>query len=185
MKKFEQMKRLHSTIVSYIDQYNVEDVAISGTTADFDRLFELSWKTLKEYMQKELGMHEAKTGSPREILKLAYQQELIQDEQIWLEMLDYRNDDSHHYRKSDAIIYVSKIQNHYLSVIEKCIILLSDKIPAENIPENEIPVELLEYCKENRIAIDAMIEKLKEQFSCSENDIYTRWDEIKGDIKKR
>ena len=53
MKKFEQMKRLHSTIVSYIDQYNVEDVAISGTTADFDRLFELSWKTLKEYMQRE------------------------------------------------------------------------------------------------------------------------------------
>lgn len=47
MKKFEYMKRLYSTLRSYINPYDTSDVVVSGTTADFDRLFELSWKTLK------------------------------------------------------------------------------------------------------------------------------------------
>ncbi len=45
MKKFEQMKRLYTTLKGYIDPFEQSDVVISGTTADFDRLFELSWKT--------------------------------------------------------------------------------------------------------------------------------------------
>ncbi len=57
MKKFEQMKKLYKTISAYIDY---SDAVISGTTADFDRLFELSWKTLKEYLHGQLGISEAK-----------------------------------------------------------------------------------------------------------------------------
>ncbi len=60
MKKFEQMKKLYKTISAYIDPYDYSDAVISGTTADFDRLFELSWKTLKEYLHGQLGISEAK-----------------------------------------------------------------------------------------------------------------------------
>ena len=62
MKKFEQLKRLYRTITGYMDPYDFSDAMISGLIADFDRLFELSWKTLKEYMQNDLMMLEAKTG---------------------------------------------------------------------------------------------------------------------------
>ena len=47
MKKFEQAKRLYKTM---IDEYSVHSntkVFISGITSDFDRLFELCWKSLK------------------------------------------------------------------------------------------------------------------------------------------
>ena len=114
MKKFEQMKRLHGTISRYIDPYNCSDAVISGTTADFDRLFELSWKTLKEYLHGQLGISEAKSGSPKIIIKIAYREGLVNDEKIWLEMLRYRNDDTHQYRKSDAMLYVSRIADRYL-----------------------------------------------------------------------
>ena len=60
MKKFEQLKRLYKTINGYLNPYDFSDEMISGLTADFDRLFELSWKTLKEYMQDSLMMQEAK-----------------------------------------------------------------------------------------------------------------------------
>ncbi len=59
MKKFEQLKRLYGTITGYMKPYDFSDTMISGLTADFDRL---SWKTLKEYMQNDLMMLEAKTG---------------------------------------------------------------------------------------------------------------------------
>ena len=60
MKKFEQMKRLYTTLTGYIDPFDQSDVVISGTIADFDRLFELSWKTLKEYLYGTLGISEAR-----------------------------------------------------------------------------------------------------------------------------
>lgn len=36
-----------------MNPYDFSDAMVSGLTADFDRLFELSWKTLKEYEIKE------------------------------------------------------------------------------------------------------------------------------------
>jgi len=51
MKKFEQLKRLYRTITGYMDPYDFSDAMISGLIADFDRLFELPWKSLKEYMR--------------------------------------------------------------------------------------------------------------------------------------
>ena len=69
MKKYEQLKRLYRTMNEYMEPYDFSDQMVSALTADFDRLFELSWKTLKEYMQNELMIPDAKTGSPREIIK--------------------------------------------------------------------------------------------------------------------
>ena len=56
MKKFEQLKRLYRTITGYMDPYDFSDAMISGLIADFDRLFELPWKSLKEYMRNDLMM---------------------------------------------------------------------------------------------------------------------------------
>ena len=74
MKKFEQAKRLYKTM---IDEYSVHSntkLFISGITSDFDRLFELCWKSLKEYFLKEKFIMAARTGSPKDILKISYQQ---------------------------------------------------------------------------------------------------------------
>lgn len=75
MKKFEQMKRQYASLRGYLDETDLSDKNISATTADFDRLFELAWKTMKVYLYEDLAIYEAKTASPREILKLAAAQE--------------------------------------------------------------------------------------------------------------
>lgn len=69
MRRYEQLKRLYDTLNGYIDQYDLSESMISGATADFDRLFELAWKTAKEYLQKERMIAAAKTGSPKDIIK--------------------------------------------------------------------------------------------------------------------
>lgn len=45
MKKFEQLKCQYDALSKYLDPTDLSDKNISATTADFDRLFELSWKT--------------------------------------------------------------------------------------------------------------------------------------------
>lgn len=54
----------------------------------FEYTFELAWKTIKEYLEKE-GYEEI--NSPRKVLKQAFEINLIKDEEIWSNMLEARN----------------------------------------------------------------------------------------------
>lgn len=67
MRRFEQLKAQYNAIMRNNTQYDYSELCVSAITSDFDRIFELAWKTLKEYLWKELGVAGAKSGSPREI----------------------------------------------------------------------------------------------------------------------
>lgn len=80
MRKYEEAKRICQQMnLVYSRHSDADDMFVTAISADFNTLFELCWKTLKEYLFKNLGMREAKTGSPKEIIKLAYAQNLIHD----------------------------------------------------------------------------------------------------------
>lgn len=147
MKKFEQFKSAYESIVRNNKIGDFSEVYVSAITSDFDRLFELAWKTMKEYMYKTLGMQAAKTGSPKEILSLAYNQGIIKDGTVWLEMLQNRNDDAHIYRLSVAVIYKSKIEEVYLGYMKELIDYFKDVIPDEQIQAAKVSEDLLEESK--------------------------------------
>lgn len=181
MKKYEQLKRLYRTMNEYMEPYDFSDQMVSALTADFDRLFELSWKTLKEYMQNELMIPDAKTGSPREIIKLAYREQLIDDEEQWIHILRDRNDDTHHYKNSAAVLYTARITEKYLDVIKKLIDSLSELIPPEKISDFRVPDSFVEAVKASRMPLDSFVEKIKaENHFISEDDIFMFWDTIKN-----
>lgn len=181
MKKFEQLKCQYDSLSGYLDPSDLSDKNISATTADFDRLFELSWKTLKAYLFEELGMYEAKTGSPREILKLAYAQELLHPEDVWLEMLKDRNDDSHIYRKANAIIYMSKIAGCYMPQVAKLIGQLSSLIPEEPWEEVQIPQDMLDYSLQQNKPLYKLIEEIRQRYHCrTDAEVYGRWEDYKN-----
>lgn len=186
MKKFEYMKRLYSTLRSYINPYDTSDVVVSGTTADFDRLFELSWKTLKEYLYDWLGIPDAKSGSPKLIISLAYKEGLINNELVWLDMLRYRNDDTHHYNMSNALVYIGEIDCLFLNEIRQLIETLKPLIPEEKINSNKVPESLMDYCKEQGISLACVLEYLKKRYGYASNeDVYLNWDNLKPEIKSR
>ena len=86
---------------------------ISGIIYKFFVQFEFSWKVLKELLQYE-GKRAAASGSPREILKAAYEVYDFIDEDIWLEMLKSRNDMTHIYDGEAAKRLVNSILHRYI-----------------------------------------------------------------------
>ncbi len=113
MKKFENfcnaLENLND-IYNYNEPY--ENVILTGLVALYEICFEQAWKAMKKILQHN-GISDAETGSPRQILKTAYQFGMIKDEGVWLEALVSRNNVAHAYNNAVALEIVSKTKEVY------------------------------------------------------------------------
>ncbi len=113
MKKFDNYVS-NLEILKRAENEDLEnEFIISGIIYKFFVQFEFSWKVLKELLQYE-GKRAAASGSPREILKAAYELYDFIDEDIWLEMLKSRNDMTHIYDGEAAKRLVNSILHRYI-----------------------------------------------------------------------
>ena len=118
MKKFENYCNALENmkdIYKYEEPY--ENVIMTGLVGLYEICFEQSWKAMKEILELN-GVSESQTGSPRQILKSAYQAGMITDEDIWLEALQSRNNASHAYNKIIANDIVRKTKTSYYKMFE-------------------------------------------------------------------
>ena len=110
MKKYENFCNAYNNLK---DIYDYEEpfgnVELTGLVGLFEVCFEQSWKAMKELLEKS-GYDSAQTGSPRHIIKTAYQAGMVDDEELWLAALMSRNNVAHAYNKDVAldIIYATK-----------------------------------------------------------------------------
>ena len=113
MKKFDNFSS-NLEVLQKAEHENLEnEFIISGIIDKFFIQFELSWKVLKELLRYE-GKNAANSGSPREILKAAYEVYDFIDEEIWLDMLKSRNDMTHIYDGNAAKRLVDSILRRYI-----------------------------------------------------------------------
>jgi len=103
---------------------NATDYILDATIQRYEFVFELYWKTLKHL----LALEGLETASPRDILKKAYQLGLIQDDQLWLEMMVDRNLTSHTYKEALAREVYARIKQ-YLPTLKATYQSLVGKYP--------------------------------------------------------
>lgn len=113
MSKFDYYKNSLKLLKNAPQQDLNNEFIISGIIDKFSLQFELGWKVLKELLLYE-GVSAGKTGSPREIIKAAYQTFDFMHEGVWLSMLKERNDTSHIYDGNAAKKLVKKILEDYI-----------------------------------------------------------------------
>ena len=113
MKKFENYCRALENlkeIFEYEEPYG--NVVLTGLVGLYEICFEQSWKAMKEILEF-CGFSESQTGSPRQILKTAYQAGMIKEEGIWLNALKARNNVTHAYNQAIALDIVRQIKDEY------------------------------------------------------------------------
>ncbi|HHB92705.1 MAG TPA: hypothetical protein ENK59_05785 [Thioploca sp.] len=99
---------------SDFDQQGFADVYLDIVVKRFEFTYEMAWKALKRNLSF-LGI-EAK--NPRMVFKEAYLQNLIEDEAIWLNMIDQRNISSHIYDEFEIKNILTKIENYKRAFIK-------------------------------------------------------------------
>lgn len=90
----------------------------------YEIVFELSWKTLKDYLE----YNGITTDTPRETIKEAFARNIISDGQVWIEMMEARNKTSHTYREEFATELCNDILNTYIPKINILTEFLKGKI---------------------------------------------------------
>lgn len=177
MKRFEQMKSLYNRIIQDYTSKCLNNIEVAGLTMEFDMLFELTWKTLKDYMYNELGILQASTGSPKIVLRLAYSSGIIEDESVWLQILHDRNDDTHHYNESVARTYASRIQRDYLQRVAELISKLRGDIPDDENALVKIPKEFLKLHSESGLYYDEFLKQTMDSIGITDEvELFRNWE---------
>jgi len=97
---------LQSCISDY-DEYSTKSKSLreslrSGVIQNFEVAYELSWKFMKKWLAYNVG-NSVVDGIPRfELFKLAAENGLISDPEIWFDFHDARNRTSHEYSENVA-----------------------------------------------------------------------------------
>ena len=100
-----------------------DDLDKDGVIQRFEFTFELLWKCLKVILEDK-GII---CRSPKDCLKEAFKYELINDEEIFLDMLNDRNKTSHLYDKDEADKIYQRVNNVYLTYIVNTAQEITDK----------------------------------------------------------
>jgi len=114
-QRFENLTRSFGLFKRICAIENPSEAELMGLIQSFEIVFELSWKTVKDYLEAE-GYQVA---SPREVIKQAFQNEILEDGSLWLEALTSRNQMAHLYDEKIAERVTTQIKEQYLPMIKQ------------------------------------------------------------------
>lgn len=113
MKKYENFCAALNNLKDIYDYHEPYDnVVITGLVGLYEICFEQAWKLMKDILEKH-GYEGAATGSPKQIIKTAYQASMISDEDAWLAALLARNNVTHSYNRAVALDIVKQTKEQF------------------------------------------------------------------------
>ena len=122
MKRFEERKEDLKKATNKLNEALKEEATnleIDGILHRFEFTFELAWKTMKDCLEDQGIVSRIKT--PREIIKEAFAAGLIENGEIWMDMMISRNELSHLYDEETSREIYDDIKEKYILEINKLV----------------------------------------------------------------
>lgn len=98
-------------VVNVMKIRQLNDFESDGLIQRFEFTFELAWKLMKSYAEYQ-GTDKELMGS-RDAIRWAFENKLIKDSDVWMEMIKRRNDTSHTYDENTASDVVIRVKDAY------------------------------------------------------------------------
>lgn len=116
--RYEQYKKAVERLNEVIEVYKEkkDQIIVDAMIQRFEFCVELSWKLLKDYLKYE---NIGEFASPRTVVKESYVQKLIDEGELWLDMLEDRNLTSYTYDEIIANSIRDNILNTYYRLLKK------------------------------------------------------------------
>lgn len=116
-QRFQNLVKAFSQLKRGLAIEAPSDIEQQGVIQSFEFTFELSWKTLKDYLESQGVICQF----PREVIKLAFQHQIISEGELWLDMLGKRNLLAHTYDEDIAMEAYRLIKQSFAPQIENLV----------------------------------------------------------------
>ena len=107
--------------VKLAEQRKLSDLEAQGLIQGFEYTHELAWKTLKNFLEAQ-GI--VNLYGSRDTTRAAFRNGLVENGEVWMDMVDKRNLTSHTYDEETAAQVVTTIRNAYFTEFEKLLVRL-------------------------------------------------------------
>ena len=126
-EKHDKFKKAVDRLQESIEEYEQCELLSSrdGVIQRFEFCIELLWKVLKIYLEDQ-GYQDV--YSPKAVMKKAFLDGVIKDEQVWIQLLEDRNRTSHIYDEAAAEGIYKNIRNRYIIMFNEISHVLDEKI---------------------------------------------------------
>ena len=114
-QRFQNLDKAFTFLAGALQIENPSELEQAGIIQAYEFTFELSWKTLKDFLE----YNKIEAVFPRDVIKESFKNGLIDDGDIWMDMLDKRNLIAHTYNDDNARTAILLIRNKYFLQLEK------------------------------------------------------------------
>ena len=118
MRRFQSYKNSLESLSEARDRDMNDSFVLSGTSAKFSITFDLAWTTMKDILIEYYAITDFVAGSPREVLKKAFQVGMITGD-VWMQMLEVRNRLTHDYDGEIVKEHCRTIIDVYIGKLEE------------------------------------------------------------------
>jgi len=123
-QRFQNLQKAYLQFESAVLNFdNLTQLEKEGLIQRYEYTFELSWKTVKDYLEAK-GVN---VLFPRDVIKEAFHYGIIEDGELWLDMLEKRNLLAHTYDEKRFNIAMKKINQEYYHAISQVYKYLGDE----------------------------------------------------------
>lgn len=116
-QNYSQAFQLLREAVEIMEKRELSQLEKEGVIQRFEYTMELSWKVMKDYLESENVVFEQVT--PRTVIRKAFEAKLVENGNLWMEMLDARNLMSHEYELEEFEKLIEELQFNYLDEFDK------------------------------------------------------------------
>jgi len=113
VQRFSNYKKAFSQLKKFIDKGELNELEQQGLIQAFEYTYELAWNTIKDFYENQ---GEINIQGSRDAFRLAFNRGLIENGDIWLDMVKSRTKTSHTYNEETANEIANAITNSYFNL---------------------------------------------------------------------
>jgi len=115
-QRFANYQKALSQLQKFINKGELSELEEQGLVKAFEYTYELAWTTLKDFLEYR---GQTDIYGSRDAIRKAFQLNLIDDGESWMDMLKSRNITSHTYNKETAEEICQAVKNVYHSLFQQ------------------------------------------------------------------
>lgn len=126
-QRFSNLQKAFAQLEKFMIKHELNELEKQGLIQAFEYTYELAWNTIKDYYE-----YQGETGiqGSRDAFRLGINRELLQDGELWMEMIQSRQKTSHTYNEEIAEEIADEIFNNYYRLFNQLIEKLQNHLDA-------------------------------------------------------